>query len=239
VTEPHDDFLDDIAASALGQADDEVQDRLARHLSGCDPCALRLMEYRAVLGALAVALEPVAPPANAWNEIAMQAHRSGSLKTSRIVRGLRLVKWPILSAIAAFLLVWNVALELRLAHYRTGPQVEALARRPGRMVILRGRGAPTATARLFVAADGGHGHLAIAGLRPVRPARAYQLWFIMAHGAPMSAATFDVDAQGRGWVSVALPPSFDDVRSVIVTEEPDSGSSSPGGQHLLDAQLLP
>ena len=75
---------------------------------------------------------------------------------------LRLVKWPALATLIASLLVWNVALEWRLAHPPYGPEVEALSRRPGRMVILAGTGTPSASARLFVAVDGGHGHLSAA-----------------------------------------------------------------------------
>ena len=58
-----------------------------------------------------------------------------------------------------------------LARYTSGPQVDALARRPGRLVILTGKGTPGASGRLLVVMDGGHGHLTVAGLRPLPSGR--------------------------------------------------------------------
>jgi hypothetical protein len=34
---------------------------------------------------------------------------------------------------------------------------------------------------------------------------------------------------------VAVPPSLDDVRSIVVTEEPGQGGVGPTGTHLLEA----
>src|SRR5262245_4173738 len=99
------------------------------------------------------------------------------------------------------------------------------ADRPGRVVILTGSGATGGSARLFVAADGGHGHLAIAGVRPLPITRAYQLWLVRTD-APMSGATFRVNAQGQAWVKVAVPP-LETVRAITVTEEPVAGSPAP------------
>lgn len=70
------------------------------------------------------------------------------------------------------------------------------------MAILAGAGTPDARARPFVAVDGGHGHLAISGLRPLRAGRTYQLWFFRSAAPAAAGAAFRVDAHGRAWVKV-------------------------------------
>ena len=136
------------------------------------------------------------------------------------------------------LLIWNVTLHRELIHRSPGPapgpEVEALSRRPGRIVILTGSGKPGASARIFVAVDGG-GHLAVSGLTPLPRGRTYQLWFVRTGSPAVTGATFRVDAYGRAWVKVAVPGSLDDMHAIVITEEPALGSASPTGMHLLDA----
>jgi len=151
---------------------------------------------------------------------------------------LRLVRWPAVAAALAALLIWNASLERELARRAPGPapgpEVEALSRRPGRIVILAGTGKPDASARLFVAVDGG-GHLAVSGLAPLPRGRTYQLWFVRTGSSTVAGATFAVDASGRAWVKVAVPDSLDDVQAIVITEEPSPQGSAPSAKHLLDA----
>ena len=104
------------------------------------------------------------------------------------------------------------------------------------MVIFAGTGAPEANARLFVAVDGGHGHLAISGLKPLPAGRIYHIWFFRGAAPAVSGATFGVDSYGRGWVKVAVPAPFEDTSAIAVTEETTLGSGAPTGPHLLDAR---
>src|SRR5262249_58288264 len=101
----------------------------------------------------------------------------------------------------AALVIWNVALQRELVRRApgpaSGPEVEALSRRPGRVVILAGTGAPGASARLFIASDGGHGHLAISGLPPLSRSRRYQLWFLRPDATATGGAAFNVAPSGR------------------------------------------
>ncbi len=143
--------------------------------------------------------------------------------------------WPALTALVASLLVWNVVLQRELSRRAPGPEVEALSRRPGRLVILAGTGKPGASARLFVAVDGG-GHLAISGLTPLARERTYQLWFIRTGASAVTGGTFRVDAHGLAWVKATVPASLDEVNTIAVTEEPAPGSVSPTGHHLLEAR---
>jgi len=240
VTDSPEHVTDDLAAHALDSLDAPERRRVEVHVATCTACARRLDEYRAVVGALPAALPAVAPPPAAWATIraAARARRPGPpWRAWRLALPglLRAAKWPALAAVAASLLAWNVALEWRLAHPPDGPEVEALSRRPGQMVILAGTGAPGANGRLFVAVDGGHGHLAVSGLRPLGERGTYRLWFFRGAAPAVAGAAFDVDARGRAWVAVAVPAPFDDTRAIAITEEVAPGSPAPTGRHLLDA----
>src|SRR5262249_11454835 len=105
------------------------------------------------------------------------------------------------------------------------------------MVFLRGVPAPAANARMFIAADGGHGHMAITGLTRLPNGRTYQVWFIRMQGPPIGGGVFDVDARGRAWGSIDPPAKLEEVREVTVTEEPLPGSAAPTGATLLDGRL--
>ena len=87
-------------------------------------------------------------------------------------------------------------------------------RRESDLVIPKGVAAPAANARMFIAADGGHGHMAITGLSRLPKGRTYQVWF-----------------------TIDPPTNLDDVRTVTVTEEPIPASTVPTGATLLDGRL--
>ena len=188
--------------------------------------------------ALPLALDPVAPPPEAWPTIQAAARAARRPRRDGTWAILRAVLWPAVAALVASLVIWNVTLHRELARRAPGPapgpEVEALSRRPGRVIILAGTGAPGASARIFVAVDGG-GHLAVSGLPSLPEGRTYQLWFVRGAAPAVSGATFGVDRTGRAWVKVTVPATFDDVWTIVVTEEPAGGSAAPGGRPLLAA----
>jgi len=239
VTAEHDRFVEQLAAYVLESLAAEDRAGLEAHVAGCAACVALLAEYRAVVGTLPIGLDPVAPPARAWETIRARA-RSGRRQSaaSRAARWASAARWPAVAALVLVLAGWNVTLQRELARRAPGPapgpEVEALSRRPGRIVILKGTGQPAASARIFVAVDGG-GHLAVSGLDTVPAERVYQLWFVRAAGAPVSGATFRPDGSGRAWVKVAVPTTLDDVDTIVVTEETAPGTTSPTGTPLLTA----
>jgi len=229
--------FEDLTAYALDSLEPAERAGVERHAVACPTCARRVEEYRSVVGALPLGLEPVTPPPAAWDAIQQGARQQQPRpKRATLARSIQRLTVPVLATAVFALLAWNVVLQRELARYTHGPQVDALARRPGRLVILTGAGAPGASARLLVAADGGHGHLAIAGLKPLPPERAYQIWFVRSGAPTVSGGTFAVDARGRAWASVEPPPSLDDVRTIMVTEEPAPGSPAPTSPALVVAE---
>jgi anti-sigma factor RsiW len=241
VTEEHERLIANLAAYALGSLESAERTELEAHLTTCSACAERLTEYRAVAGSLPLGLDLAAPPPEAWLAIrtavrARQPRTPEPSTTAARPAWRRVLKWPALAAVVGSLLIWNVMLRGELTRRAPGPapgpEVEALSRRPWRVLILRGTGAPEANARIFVAVDGG-GHLAISGLDPLPRERTYQLWFIRRDAPPVSGATFGVDKRGIAWAKVTVPATLDDVRTIVVTEEAAPGSVGPTGVPLL------
>jgi anti-sigma factor RsiW len=241
VTDEH--MVDDLAAYALGSLEETRRARVEAHLAACASCTARLRAYQGVVGSLPLGLVPAPAPPGGWDAIraAVRERRTqrGRWATARrLPNWLRIARWPAVAGALVVLLIWNVTLQRELVRRAPGPapgpEVEALSRRPGRIVILAGSGQPGARARIFVAVDGG-GHLAVSGLMPLPRQRIYQLWFMRTGSPAVSGAIFVVDAHGRAWVKVAVPASLDDVQAVAITEEPAPGGSSPTGKHLLDS----
>lgn len=239
MTEEREHPIESLAAHALEALEASERTRIDDHVAACATCASLLEQYRVVAGILPLGLNPIPPPAEAWSAMRAEAARRRPLRAERGGTtgrpAWRRVMWPVLTALAASLLVWNVVLQLELRHRPPGPEVEALARRPGRLIILGGPGAPGASGRLLVAIDGHHGHLATAGLTPLGAERTYQLWFVRPDAPPASGGTFRVDARGRAWASITVPVSLDQARLIGVTEEPAPGSVEPTGRYVLEA----
>jgi len=243
VTDEHARMDEDLAAYVLGSLEASAHARVEAHVATCATCATALGEYRAVVGTLPMGLDRLAPPPEAWTAIQAAARKRprGRMRAraASLSDWLRLARWPAVATVVAALLVWNVVLQRELTRRAPGPapgpEVEALSRRPGRVVILAGTATPGATARLFVASDGGHGHLAISGLTALPRERTYQLWFLRTDVPAVSGTTFGVDGRGIAWAKVSVP-ALDDVRAIVVTEEPAPGSVAPTGPPLLTAE---
>jgi anti-sigma-K factor RskA len=240
VTEEREHPIENLVAYVLGGLERPELIRVESHLATCMTCASLLEQYRGVVGTLPLGLDPLPPPAEAWAAIRQETVRRRSRgpeqTRSKGLPSWRRLMWPVFAALAATLLVWNVVLQLELTRRPAGPEVEALARRPGRLVIFTGTGTPGASGRLLVAIDGHHGHLATAGLSLLPPERTYQLWFVRPGAPPLTGGTFKVDSRGRAWATITVPGALDEARLIAVTEEPTPGSVAPTGNYLLEAK---
>jgi anti-sigma-K factor RskA len=240
VTDVGQHVVDDLAAYAVGSLESHEHARIDAHVATCAPCRSRLDEYRALIGTLPLALTPVTPPPDLWEAIRSNARRRRSFRPAwkRLAIGagrFRAARWAAPAVVVGWLVASNVRLHDELERYAQGPQVEKLARRPARLIVLAGTGRPQASARVFAAIDGQSGHMAITGLAQSSPGRVYQLWFLPKTMPARSAATFTVDREGRAWVVIAVPTTLEETRSLIVTEEAAPGSTTPTGPALVEA----
>ena len=89
-------------------------------------------------------------------------------------------------------------------------------------------------ARASLEVDGDRGRLVGRGCRAPPAGRVYQVWVDRGGAAPEpTSALFSTRRDGSA--SVDVPGSLDGVRAVMVTDEPQGGSTKPTGRIILTA----
>lgn len=74
----------------------------------------------------------------------------------------------------------------------------------------------------------GSGVIAVSNLLPAPEGRSYQVWYFPSPDAePLPGATFDVDADGSGFM--LIPADVGLFTDITITLEPETGSTSPTG----------
>jgi anti-sigma-K factor RskA len=108
---------------------------------------------------------------------------------------------------------------------------------PTRTVAAQVTGGGMADAKAQVEIDADHAELVVEGMRSPGAGHVYQVWYVHeGQTEPVPAgALFDVDGAGQG--AAALPGGVEDVKSVLVSVEPDGGSRKPTTQPVIAATL--
>lgn len=227
----HDHRLDDAAAWVLGALPDDEAAAFAEHLRGCAACQAEVARLQGVADALALAAPPAEPSpalkgrvmdvvereAQLLAATGAEADRPPAPGSARRGWWARLAGRPwILATGAAALLAIGVVTGLLIAG--SGPSettrpVTAIARAQG------------ATGELVQRGD--RAELQVAHMPPPPPGRVYQAWIVRG-GAPRPDAVFTVDRSGRGSVALRGDPRGAD--AVLVTDEPEGGSTAPSVQ---------
>lgn len=226
-----------LAGNALGVlAPDEAalaERALVEHVPECLRCRRALGEYEALAGDLALAAPPAAPP----DGLRRRVLRGARLSSRRSLRAPALTRW--LGAAAAIVAVaalagWNVLLVGRLdrAEARQGLVVEAVAAvgRPDASVVPMTGPAGVRAAMIYLH-DTNESYFVAAGL--TEPAGDYQLWLVNPEGWT-SLGTFE--PQG-GIALVRSAATVEDIREVVVTQEPEGGSVRPSGPRVIGAEI--
>lgn len=91
----------------------------------------------------------------------------------------------------------------------------------------------TGTGRVVVDASTGEGAIVLAGLPPLAPDRAYELWTIRGDGPPEPTGVFTVEAGGAVAARTPAIPRPDEVTAFALSIEPAGGSPSPTGPIVL------
>ena len=224
------------ALSVLGPDEAALAERaLVEHVPECARCRRALAEYESLAGDLALAAAPAAPPDVLLRRLLRSVGRSAGAHGP--LRAATLPRW--LGAAAAIIVVaalagWNVMLAGRLerAEARQGLMVEAVAAvgRPDSSVVPM-QGPPGVRAAMIYVHDTKESYFVASGLP--QPEGDYQLWLVGSAGW-VSLGTFEPQA---GTALVRSETVTEELRRIVVTQEPEGGSARPSGEWVVSAEV--
>ena len=227
----HEEWADSLGAWLLGALPEDEAAGFKRHLAECAVCREDAAALRVAADALPASPEPRTPPpalkARIMAVVESEAellHAAGpeSDRPRRRSRFAWLAPRPALAwGLAALLLVVGVgAGVLGSEALQGGPET----------ISAQVAGGGRATLEV----EDGHGRLVASKLPAPPQGRVYQVWLDKGGKVPEPTnALFSTRTDGSA--SVDVPGSLDGVRRVMVTDEPQGGSSEPTGKLLLSA----
>ncbi len=224
---------EDAAPYVLGALSEQEAQSFDEHLRGCASCRQEVAELQAVANALPAAVPQRAAPAELRARVLHTVRGEAELRAAGEARaqpererrrrgfGSARRSWELaLGGLAAAALVVLVTL--------------ALAGGSGtstRVIRAQTPGGTQASLRL----SSGHGQLVIAGMPPSPRGHVYEVWVQRSGVARPTDALFTVTRAGRA--SVGVPGSLAGASAVMVTAEPDGGSSHPTSAPVVVARL--
>ena len=228
-----------LAAHALHALDDEdrveLEGFVRSHVNGCLECRSAMWSFESLASDLALAAEPVKPPASLASRLRRDIRSSpepaGVWTRSGVAASIVLV----LTALA----LWNAHLHGLVTRAETSQQLtgEVLdtMSRPETHVVRLGPESGPVVGRVVAAYVPGRNRMYLFGSLPAPGHNlVYQIW--LGHqGTYASAGTFVPEASGR--VVVRIEANAEGFDAVLITEEPAAGSASPSGRHVLTASL--
>jgi anti-sigma-K factor RskA len=224
-----------LAGHALGVLDADEADlaerALVEHVPECPRCRRALSGYEALAGDLALAAPPTAPPDGLRRRVLRSARGARSRQAPALARW---GGWAAALVAVASLAGWNLLVVGRLdrAEARQSLMVEAMAAvgRPDASVVPM-RGAPGVRAAMIYVHENHEAYFLASGLP--QSDGDYQLWLVDSSGWT-SLGTFDT----QGGIAVMRSRTRgDDLRQIVVTEEPEGGSDRPSGRRVVSAEI--
>lgn len=223
------------------------------HLQTCAACRVEMQQLRDVVGALPLAVEEVAPPADLFERI------RGTIETERPVlkpiAGGRLtprrpVPWSYLeiglAAVAAVVIlalgIWNIRLQGQISNDQSSlayqKALNTAVRRGDQVSIVPGTGATAdASAAFVIPHSGAHPYLIVQGLPAPSSGHVYEVWLVKSSANPVPAGVFT--SAGSGTQIWQLPRSAAGFSVTAVTEEAGPhGSPVPRGPRVLAGAIL-
>jgi len=218
----------DVASYVLGSLPGEERASFERHLATCSACRRDVGELQVVADALPLAAEQVAPPPELKDRI-MAVVRAEAPAAEPVPRRARAPWWrrinlrltPLAAAAAAVLLLAIGAGGALLLSRSSATTVPAQARFAS---------APAARANLEV--RDGRARLKVSEMPPPPAGKVYEVWLKPPAGAPAPTdALFSPTRDGSA--SVDVPGQVSSGDQVLVTAEPDGGSSAPTSEPVI------
>jgi hypothetical protein len=239
----HDELRDLVPIYALDALGGDEELEVRSHLEACQPCRLLLESHIQAAVALALAAQPVTPPADLRNRLmtaVAASPQAPSLPPAVPLRSLRSVTWQRVSALVAVAALLALGAfsyrqtrnlheqERRLA--AQGAIFQALASPLTTAVPLTGTGSGVnASAQLYVSGDKHTAGLVARGLSD--PGKnVYQLWLIE-NNVPAPVEAFRPDSSGIALVQIQT--NLSNMQGMAVTLEAKAGNSAPQGPFVL------
>lgn len=232
---------EEIAAYSLDALDEAASARVTDHVAGCNACAARLRWLQAAVDLLPASVPQLeAPPAlrerlmaTVEAEAEARSPSRPAAATSRPSLGERIgarfrgpVLRPALAGLAVALIVAGaVGYELR-GDSGTGAD--------GTHTVAATAFKPYSGATGSLVIDGDRGDLHVAGLPALKRGQVYQAW--VATGNDIEPSSVFVLA-GDGTGEVSIPKGLSGADQVMVTREPEGGSTAPSTGPLIAATV--
>ena len=209
---------------SAGELEPDEKEELRTHLAaGCPACAA-LAEAEAMLGQVAAALPPLAPPAEAREKLMATIAASQARENSRAQlqqSRMRIFSASILSAAAA------VAITSAIFWYAT-QNARSFYRSPNlQTVSLKSDTQPGARGQVLWDRDSNRCKFVVINLAPPPAGKEYELWFIAPGKSPVRSRTFNVDENGKQSMIVEVPSDIGPIAAAAVTLERLGGSDTP------------
>jgi anti-sigma-K factor RskA len=225
----HTRWADTAGAYVLGAMASAERDEFEAHLATCASCQEEVDELRPAADALPMASPTMLPPPELKDRIMAEVEREAELlgaagagadrppRTERRRRRAWLSGWR-LAPVAAAVLIAGVLVGIALG----GPDSQTY---------------PFDRAGAELEVEGDKATLVAENLPAPPEGRVYEVW-VMPEGSDTPEPT-DVlfTPRSDGSAVAAIPGSVDDVRQVLVSDEPPGGSETPTGEVLMAADL--
>jgi anti-sigma-K factor RskA len=217
MSDTHDCGGGDAAAYALGALEPAEAEAFRRHMAQCVVCRDEVNQYRRVVDTL-----PLAAP----------QHPVPRTLRRRVLRDARAE--PPTPAGPRRRRQWLAA--VRPAHVLATVLAAAIVAGSGLALFSGGSGArvirtPDASLRI----SGGHGELIVEHLPAPAAGQIYELWIEHGTRPPSPSTLFSVTK--RGTADLGVPGGLGGVSAVLVTQEPDGGTSAPTSAPVIVARL--
>jgi anti-sigma-K factor RskA len=222
---------EDAAPYVLGALTDAEQDAFLVHLESCAICREEVASLEVVAHSLPAAVPQLSAPGEVRDRVMATVKAEAKLRQERTPRvrsrrlGPKRAPWRLGLASAAATAAAAVAIAVALGGGSGGSHASHT------QLIRAQVSAPRGTATLAVSA--GRGQLRIAGLPQSPPRHVYEVWLERAGKAHPTDALFTVSLAGNA--TVAVPGNLAGVKAVMVTAEPEGGSTVPTSKPVIVA----
>jgi anti-sigma-K factor RskA len=226
----HEELRDDLAAYALGALSTNEADAVAAHLRGCDACNSHVEWLGRAVDLLPASAPQLDPPPSLKRSLMAEVkadvkRERAAERSSRGWRGILLR--PAMGIAAGVVLVAGA-----IAGYELGPNDSAANVSTVAAVPTTQAGGVTMKGTLVRTGD--EGRLHVENLPQLDGKRVYQTW-LQVDGKMVASTPFVVRQDGTN--EVAIDGDLSTASAVLVTTEPNGGSTVPTTKPILEADL--